>query len=71
MNIIMDKFLYWFIRFWDVFRNFIDIAIVAYILYWAYKFLSKTRAIQLLKGFLVIVFLSVLSIILKLDTLNW
>ncbi|MBN2402858.1 MAG: diadenylate cyclase CdaA [Spirochaetes bacterium] len=57
--------------FWDYIRNVLDIIIVSFILYWAYSFLSHTRAIQLLKGIIVIAIVALLSNMLRLDTLNW
>ncbi|MBN2038543.1 MAG: diadenylate cyclase CdaA [Spirochaetes bacterium] len=57
--------------FWSYARNVFDIIIVAFLFYWAYSFLSNTRAIQLLKGILVIAVVAILSNILRLDTLNW
>jgi diadenylate cyclase len=61
-------YLAWF---WNYFRNVIDIIIVSFLFYWAYTFLSHTRAVQLLKGLVVIAIVALLSSILKLDTLNW
>ena len=57
--------------FWDYLRNVIDILGVALIFYWTYIFFSKTRAVQLLRGVIVIVIVVIFSRILKLDTLNW
>jgi len=57
--------------FWDYFRNVIDILIVALIFYWVYSFLTNTRAIQLLKGIIIIFIVAVLSKFLRLDTLDW
>jgi diadenylate cyclase len=56
---------------WEYLRNILDILGVAFILYWVYMFISQTRAVQLLKGVIIIVIVAVLSRILKLDTLNW
>ncbi len=57
--------------FWDYFRNVVDILIVAYIFYWSYNFLLNTKAIQLLKGVIVIFIVAVISGFLKLETLSW
>ena len=57
--------------FWDYFRNVVDILIVAYIFYWSYNFLLNTKAIQLLKGVIVIFIVAVISGLLKLETLSW
>lgn len=56
---------------WEYARNVIDILGVALIFYWVYVFFSKTRAVQLLRGVIVIVVVVIFSRILKLDTLNW
>ncbi|MFH0976422.1 MAG: diadenylate cyclase CdaA [Spirochaetota bacterium] len=57
--------------FWDYIRNILDVIIVSFLFYWAYTFLSHTRAVQLLKGIIVIAVVALLSNVLKLDTLNW
>ena len=57
--------------FWDYFRNVIDILIVAYLFYWTYTFLLNTRAVQLIKGVVVIFIVAVIAGILHLDTLDW
>lgn len=56
---------------WDYARNVVDVIIVAFVLYWVYAFLAKTRAIQLLKGMVIIALAFVLAIVLRLDTLGW
>ncbi len=71
MDALFDKGFYLISAFWGYFRNVIDILIVAFILYWIYSFLSNTRAIQLVKGFFVILLLGILSWLLMLDTVNW
>lgn len=57
--------------FWNYFRNVIDILIVAYLFYWTYNFLLNTRAVQLLKGVVVIFIVAVISGVLHLETLDW
>jgi diadenylate cyclase len=71
MDAIFDKAFYFFSTFWGHFRNVLDILIVAFIFYWIYTFLANTRAIQLLKGFFVILIIGILSWLLMLDTVNW
>ena len=71
IHYLFDRALYSVNMFWDFFRNIIDILLVAYLLYKAYEYLSRTRAIQLLKGFIAIFALAVVSSKLHLDTLNW
>jgi len=56
---------------WEYVRIIIDILIVAYIFYWIYTFLSRSRAIQILKGLIIIFIAAVLSKVLRLETLNW
>jgi diadenylate cyclase len=61
-----------FIRtFWEYFRNVIDILLVAFIFYLVYRFLANTRAIQLLKGVMVIIVVAILAKFLHFDTLDW
>ena len=57
--------------FWEYLRNIIDIAVVAFIFYWIYSFLTHTRAVQLLKGLIIIFFVAILSSVLQLETLDW
>ncbi len=57
--------------FWGFFRNVVDVLIVAYIFYWTYNFLTNTRAVQLLKGVIIIFIVAVVAGILHLDTLDW
>ena len=71
MEQLIDNIIYYGRSFWEYFRNILDILIVAFIFYWIYNFLSKTRAIQLLKGIGIIIVLAGLSILLKLETVNW
>jgi diadenylate cyclase len=68
---LLNKISFYISGFWEYFRHAVDIGIVAFILYWAYSFLSKTRAMQLLKGFIVIFIMAILAGLLRLDTLDW
>lgn len=52
-------------------NDVVDILLVAYVLYKLILFLRGTRAIQLLKGFLIIVGVWVLSTYFELRTLQW
>ena len=49
----------------------IDILIVAYVVYKIFGFMVQTRAVQILKGVLVLVIALVVSDLLNLYTLNW
>ncbi|HOT46516.1 MAG TPA: diadenylate cyclase CdaA [Spirochaetota bacterium] len=57
--------------FWEYFRNVIDIVLVAFIFYLVYRFLANTRAIQLLKGVMIIIIVAILAKFLHFDTLDW
>lgn len=52
-------------------QPFLDIAVLAFILYNAYQILVKTQAIQLLKGAVYILIVYAIAFILKLSTLLW
>lgn len=54
-------------RFMDV----VDIIVVAFILYYAYKLIKNTRAVTLLKGLGVVVILDGISRLLDLHVMNW
>ncbi len=71
MEELFGKLVSGFDTFWNYFRNVVDILIVAYLFYWIYRFLTNTRAIQLLKGVIVIFIVAVISAFLRLDTLSW
>lgn len=49
----------------------IDVAIVAYLIYKILGFIRETRALQLVKGLLILVLITVLSEKFNLYTLNW
>jgi len=51
--------------------DFIDVAIIAFIIYQILRFIRETRAEQLVKGLLVLVIVMFFSGILHLYTLNW
>ena len=53
------------------FLRFLDIFVVAYLLYRIYMLLSRTRAMQLLIGFGFILMLDLLARRLHLETLSW
>ncbi|MDY6968115.1 MAG: diadenylate cyclase CdaA [Spirochaetota bacterium] len=71
MEIAIDKFLDIIIVFWNYFKNILDILIVAVIFYWAYTLLSNTRAVQLIKGFVIIIIFAIMSRLLGFVTVNW
>ncbi|MDC7219519.1 MAG: diadenylate cyclase CdaA [Spirochaetales bacterium] len=49
----------------------LDVGILSFIIYRAYTILEESRAIQLLKGALMVVIIYVAALFLKLDTLLW
>lgn len=51
--------------------NILDIIVVSYIFYKAYMLIKETRAVQLLKGILLILLLLPISSFLQLNMLNW
>lgn len=53
------------------FRDFIDIAIIAYILYHGIRMVRETRAMQLLKGIAAVLVLSFVANILEMVTLGY
>lgn len=57
--------------FWEYFRHVVDVLLVAAIFYWIYTLINKTKAIQLLKGFIVIFIVAVIAALLRLDTVDW
>ncbi|MCY6371506.1 diadenylate cyclase CdaA [Clostridium ganghwense] len=52
-------------------NSVLDIIVVSYIFYKIYMLMNETRAEQLLKGILLIIFLIPISSLLHLTTLNW
>lgn len=56
---------------WNIIRSLIDITIVAYIFYRVLGLIRGTRAVQLLKGLILLLVFSVIASYLKLDMINW
>ena len=52
-------------------RNAIDIAIVSYIFYKLLTMVRRTRAVQLLKGLLIMLVVAFISNLLQLQTVSW
>ena len=67
----MHEIIGYILLFWEYAKHIIDILLVAFILYWVYRFLQKTRAITLFKGLVIIFIAAIGSKLLQLDTLNW
>jgi len=55
----------------DYIRPVLDILILSFIIYYVYKILVQTRAIQLVKGAFLIALLYAVAIFLQLTTLLW
>ena len=51
--------------------DFIDVAIIAFIIYQILRFIRETRAEQLVKGLLILVVVMIVSGVFHLYTLNW
>jgi len=62
---------FWNIIYRPVLKDWIDIAILAFVLYKVFMLTRQTRASQVLKGFGVLVVVSWLSDLLGLKALNW
>lgn len=55
----------------DIIRSLLDIAIVAYVLYRILRWISGTRAEQLLRGLLLLLLFSLAASYLRLDMVKW
>ena len=53
------------------FADYVDILIVAYLIYQITKFFKDTRAVQVLKGIVILMICVQLSEIFKLNTINF
>ena len=69
----MQKFLNTILNTFSGIRvnDIIDILLVTFVIYQVFMLLYETRAIQMLKGFLVILFFVVVAKILELNTMTW
>jgi diadenylate cyclase len=66
----MDQLLNaWVVR--EVIRPALDVLMLAYLLYKSWQILVQTRAVQLLKGTVVMVLIYAVSFFLRLTTLLW
>ncbi|SDA14259.1 diadenylate cyclase [Ruminococcus sp. YE71] len=52
-------------------NNIVDIAILSYILYHAFKLIRETRALQLVQGILLLIAFYLLAMLFKLDALKY
>jgi len=60
---------HWFVR--DYLIPFLDILLLAYLIYKSYQILVQTRAVQLVKGALLMALIYLLAFFLRLNTLLW
>ena len=58
-------------QFFEIFRFLTDILIIAFIIYQVYKILLHTKAIQLIKGTIIIGIIYATAYFFKLETLLW
>lgn len=56
---------------WEIFLILIDISVVSFVIYKGIMWIKGTRAVQLLKGLLVLVIAYFISDLLQLTTVNW
>ncbi|MBT3274858.1 MAG: TIGR00159 family protein [Spirochaetales bacterium] len=57
--------------YWEYIRPILDILILSFIVYYVYKILVQTRAIQLVKGAFLIAIIYAIAVFLQLSTLLW
>ncbi|MDX9800696.1 MAG: diadenylate cyclase CdaA [Spirochaetia bacterium] len=58
-------------KFLSVLKPLVDIAIIAFLIYQVYKILLHTKAIQLIKGAMLIAMLYAMAYFMNLETLLW
>ncbi|MDD2619480.1 MAG: diadenylate cyclase CdaA [Syntrophomonadaceae bacterium] len=56
---------------WDILRSLLDIVIVAYVFYRILRWISGTRAEQLLRGLILLLLFSLAANYLRLDMVKW
>ncbi len=64
---LFDKVLY----IYNYIRPVLDISIMAFLLYEAYKFMSKSNSIQIIKALIIVLFAYIIAVVLDLKTLRW
>ena len=55
----------------EIIRPLLDVSILAFIIYRSYEILVRTRAVQLIKGAILMALVYLLAFFLKLNTLLW
>ena len=76
MSRFFDTLADFFVQFFFALKNIrfadiIDILVVAFVIYTCVEFFKKSRASQLLKGFIVLIIVFVIAQVLELVTINW
>jgi len=61
----------WLLGLTEYINDVVDILIVSYVIYKLLMLIRGTRAVQLLKGIIVVILAWVLSTFLNLQTLRW
>jgi diadenylate cyclase len=64
----------WLLNTWavrEVVRPVLDVLMLSYLLYKSYQILVQTRAVQLIKGTVLMVLIYLVSLFLRLTTLTW
>ena len=56
---------------YDFIRPLLDITILAFLIYKAYDFISKTNGVQLIKAVAIVAIAYALAALLKLNTILW
>ena len=59
------------IHIYDFIRPILDIAVMTFILYKAYDFISKTNGVQMFKALVIVAIAFGVAILLDLTTLLW
>ena len=56
---------------YDFIRPILDVAVLTFILYKAYDFISKTNGVQMLKSLVILAIAYAVAVLLDLHTLLW
>ena len=67
----IEKYLYWMSFPKIVFTDIVEIVIITFLLYQIFKWVKKTRAWALFKGFVVILAAMIIAAVFQLNTILW
>lgn len=67
----IEKYLYWMSFPKVTVTDVIEIAIIAVIIYYVFRWVKRTRAWSLFKGFIVLMFFMVLAAVFQFNTIVW